>query len=517
MDFMQAIFSFIKSLFSRKPASKKANADIRRIETAFRNQHPLIYKRHFVQPVFADSLYIIYTCTGFIGQILFDTVFNPARPVASAFSKKLVITTFTENMKTTLESLSYENLQKERLEAENKDTIFEEQRQRLDSFLEMLTAPSFLKIETIFAQLEQFADICRNNYVTALSLFDTNFVAGNPKYKPAFSPVPIADLESFIAEFAYLTGNFTITESMSNAIIALATMARKSVDKERIVSYLQKINSVFKTVLTNETLLRLYRIIKNDSRINIDKCRYSSDVISRYSGDIADMFKACQQRLKVETVAEGIMSQLPDLFRNKELAVLNGYNAETNTALQKISSSGFLWILPMQILKSFLITYLNVQTRQLLTEIGEEGFFCDLTFKSKYIALLQLCSETENDIMQFEELFNPENGNYEKLIADYLKSYGTDTVSHKKLAEIVDTVNSSAKEIIQNAAISFRDFEEKITELFSDARRSEAAYITNIKGLLSTPRNREKGEIFERRLQRWPIFISIMQNYARQT
>jgi arsenate reductase-like glutaredoxin family protein len=100
---------------------------------------------------------------------------------------------------------------------------------------------------------------------------------------------------------------------------------------------------------------------------------------------------------------------------------------------------------------------------------------------------------------------------------DYLQSYGTNNVSHKKLAEIVDTINDGAKKIIQQAATNFRDFEEKISEMLSDARRSEALYVTNIKSLLSSPRNREKSEVFERNLQKWPIFVSIMQNYARQT
>jgi hypothetical protein len=419
-------------------------------------------------------------------------------------------------MQSIFESLSFENLKKEREEAEDIDAVFEVQRQRLDSFLEMLTSPSFLKIETIFAQLEQLSDICRNNYVTPLSLFDTNFNAGDPKYKPAFSPVPLSDLESFIADFAYLIGNFTITEPMSNAVIALSKMSRKSVDEGLVLSYLQKINSAFKTVLANETLLNLYRIAKNDSKAKVEKCRYTGDVISRYSGTVSGEFKTNQQRLKIETVNAEIALQFPELFINKELVVLNGYNDETNATFQKTSLPGFLWILPMQVLKTFFNTYFNPQTQQLLNDIIEEGFFCDLTFKSVFTALLEECSEIEGQIMRFEESFNKENENYEKLIADYLQSYGKNNASNKKLSEIVDTINICAKEIIQNAAISFRDFEEKITELFSDARRSEALYVTNIKGILSSPRNHEKGEMFERQLQRWPIFISIMQNYARQ-
>jgi hypothetical protein len=64
--------------------------------------------------------------------------------------------------------------------------------------------------------------------------------------------------------------------------------------------------------------------------------------------------------------------------------------------------------------------------------------------------------------------------------------------------------------------MNFRDFEEKISEILSDARKSEADYVTNIKGLLSGPRNHEKSAVFERQMQRWPVFIGIMQNYARQ-
>jgi hypothetical protein len=67
---------------------------------------------------------------------------------------------------------------------------------------------------------------------------------------------------------------------------------------------------------------------------------------------------------------------------------------------------------------------------------------------------------------------------------------------------------------VQEAAINFYKLEEKIAEVLSDARKTEAVDVANIKLLLHGPRNREKAELFERQFKKWNLFIGIIRDYA---
>jgi hypothetical protein len=515
MEFFQTLMSFFSRVFPQKTADAKIRREIRRIENIFRSQSPVIYQKRFVQPVFAEALYGLYIKIGAIGKLLTNTVQNPNRQVASSYSIKLLQTAFTDKIKDVFESLAYESIKAEMETADSRNNMYEQQRRRKESFIEMFSTPQFKKIETALAQLHQLWDICQFNYVSVLSLFDIDFKAADKKYKPRFRPVPIKDLESFITDFYFLKANFFITGSVANALVALMKLNKEDTNEELFVPVLKKINLVFRTTLAEDVFLNLYRIIKNNPGVTMEKCLYTDDTISVYRNLLHETFLFNQQRIQIELADKEVRQSLAELFEQTELKILEGYNSEINACLLRNTEKEFFWILPLQILKTFLSIYFDEQACALFNDLCIEGFFCNISFKTDFAFLLQTCGKTGARIEAFEHLFSPEEEDYEKLIFSSLDNYYKDSGgSRKKLADIVNLINVKAKQILQEETTNFINLQARLSDILSDARRTEANYITNIKLLFSAPQNRERRARFERQFSKWSVFINIMRNYA---
>ena len=116
-------------------------------------------------------------------------------------------------------------------------------------------------------------------------------------------------------------------------------------------------------------------------------------------------FKADEQRIKAELKDEKISAELQILFPDTPLLPLFGYNNETNLKIRDVSTSAFMWITPLQILKTFISVYFTESIRSLLNDIVVEGFFANQGYKTDFSAKVFTCSESLMRIEEFEKKF----------------------------------------------------------------------------------------------------------------
>ena len=81
-----------------------------------------------------------------------------------------------------------------------------------------------MKIDNVFAKLNQLKDLCAFGYVSAIKLFDQNYTSLDA-YEPSFQPVPVEMLEGPLMDFYYVAYGLDITNSLYNAVLALATLS----------------------------------------------------------------------------------------------------------------------------------------------------------------------------------------------------------------------------------------------------------------------------------------------------
>ena len=89
----------------------------------------------------------------------------------------------------------------------------------------------------------------------------------------------------------------------------------------------------------------------------------------------------------------------------KSLEELNGYNDDINKKLKETGTSTFIYILPLQIIKTFAKLFLSDKILALLNAIVVEGFFNSSGYKTEFSQAVFTCSEIESRIHAFEESF----------------------------------------------------------------------------------------------------------------
>ena len=191
MAFLSIIRDFFESLFGGSLPEVKIKHGLRQIESALKNQQPLLYKNGMVQPNFAEALHVLYAATRSFKSVLAETLMSSDVRIRGRYTEQLFFTNLREEDKSLYNALSYENRRQEALDSGNASKTYDEQRRKMDKFLACFSSPEFAKIDIVIQHLEQFSDVCNFNYLSVLKRFDPQFDENVSEYKPVFQPVPI--------------------------------------------------------------------------------------------------------------------------------------------------------------------------------------------------------------------------------------------------------------------------------------------------------------------------------------
>lgn len=519
MGLLRLITEFLESIFnSSSPEVKKRN-ELKKVENELKLLNPVLYKSGYVQPNFAELLRVLYENSKPIADLLGSTTHSPDQKLNALFKRELVITGFSPENRQKLDNLSYEKRLNHVMNSPHgPDTAFATQRTNLENLIRNLNSAELIKIDHVIALLDQLNDICNYNFINAIKHFDPDFDSLSPDYQPKYAPVVPDKLESVFLDLHFLTTNFSITTSLASAILAVKTIknGRNLTDQEssQIMGNLKKINSVLKKNLTPENLKKFAIIASHTTDIQFKAAAYKADFRQTFATYLEDRFRADETRIKSELKDMNIASTLKDLFGEKSLEELNGYNDDINKKLKETGTSTFIYILPLQIIKTFAKLFLSDKILALLNAIVVEGFFNSSGYKTEFSQAVFTCSEIESRIHAFEESFTKGERNDKNLISGYINDSNKNHEFLKELTKMVDTINVEAKMIIQEESNNLFQLTMKIQELITDVKKSTPDIISNIKILAGSARNKDSFEMLDRDFPVWKVFLTVMKNYV---
>lgn len=514
MGFIKKIIELFESFFSTSSSDSKGN--LKQIENNLKMHEPAIYKNGFIQKGVVEAFYILYVHSKPIEEILSTTICADDVHQSFVFANRLIMTGFTSDARDLLDSIAYENRKTEILGTKNASVVYNRQQENLSRLIKILAEPEFNQINEVIKKIKQLGDICRFNYSSALRLFDPNFTAEMHFGGLELKELPVAAFEVVFMDLYYLISDFTLTNTIAKAVIALACIQKgyESVDQEAILSHLKKISYVFRHILTSENLLNFIRLCKKDLEFVPQKSTYDSSALKDYIDYLSKQYEVDTQRIKTEVQDETVFSEIKKLFKDRELENLEGYNAEQNAYLQTNGAIPFAWITPLQVLKTFVTYYFDERVKSLLNNIVVEGFFNDPSYKSTFSTTVFSSLECADRIKAFEDSFGRGGLNDIAVMRSYVRDGHKDPDFAKKLTQMINQMNSQAKELIQNEVTQFETLTKQIGEMLDDAKKSTPLNISNIRILLLSTRNRENADFLENKYSDWHIFLEIMKNYA---
>lgn len=517
MSIFKSLAEFFQSLFQSSSPEVKQRQTVRKLENELKLLAPNLYKNSLVQPNFAEGLRILYSNTKKIGDLLGETICSDNLERNHRFEEQLLLTGFDDEAQEIIQRMDYEQRKDGALQATSLLRYFENEHHELEKVVRQMNNPVFMKIDSVLDKIKQLNDICHFNYVSVIRLFDENF-RGLENTAPSFQAIPIDLLETALCDLYYVIADMDVTSSLSNAILALYKLYnRNQFDDEKansLIGNLRKIQSIVKHVFNKEVLLAFIRLSKKDSEYVPQKAVYHGNARKKYAEFLEQRFVVDEKRLKNEIQDETISSKVHDLFGDKQLLPLAGYNADVNNQLKQSTPQSFSFILPMQVLKTFIFFFYEESVKAVVNDIVIEGFFNNPAYKSDFSAIVFTLNEAMERISEFEKKFSRGSKFDEALITGLIHDSHRDATFGVKLREMIDKINKEAKSIIQEETNNINQLHKRLADIVIEAKKPSSELITNLKTLMNSSRNRDKTGLFELQFPLWKVFLEIMKNYV---
>lgn len=517
MQIFQSVVDLLQEIFMPTAPNVKKRVALRKIENELKSFTPCIYKNGMLQANFAESLRVLFVNTKPLQDLLSETICSEDLERNHHFVEQLILTGFSSDAQKVIESLSFENRKEAAGKAESLSRHFERERVRLDKVVAELKSSQFSKMDKVLDNLKQLNDICRFNYISVLHLFDPDFSAA-PNYLPRFAPIPLDLMENSLQDLFFVMADLDLDKSTSNAICALCQLYNHGqVDRSKemeLEGCLKKIQGAVKASLKTDVLRNLVRLSKGAPELEPEQVVYKGSERKRYGEFLENRFVIDESRLKNEIQNETLGNQVNALFAGRKLEVLKGYNTEVNNTLKQNSPCSFFWILPLQVLKSFLVVFYKDKVQSLLNDIAIEGFFNQPEYKTDFAEEVYAVNDSLSHIEAFEKQFEASGAYDENLILGFIRDSHKDNAFLGKLKSLVDKVEKEAKMVVQKEAVNIFNLYDRVAEIVAEAKKPTSEVITNLKVLTMSTRNREKFEFLETSIDQWKIFLDIMKDYV---
>ncbi|MCQ2577310.1 MAG: DUF5312 domain-containing protein [Treponema sp.] len=518
MSFLQTITNLFESIFKRNSPDAQKKQVVKKMEATLKMYTPVLYKNGNLLPNFGEAVFQLYKNVRPLDDLFMVTVSSNNIPRKKRFEAQLLMTGYSPSDQELVESLSYENRKAQVMEEGGGSRVYESQRKVLEQVIRALNSEAFKNMDREILELRQFVDFCHFNFLPILQVFDNNFEAANPSYKPNYREVPVEKMVNALEDLYFQMSSFHLTNAHANAVVALAQILSNGnlsdQKAEGYISNIRKISYVLKRILTPEHLKAIIQIAKRDLQYDPRSATISGSPRSEFATLLQEHFKADEQRIKTEFQDARIEEELANLFGGNPLSEVLHYDSQANAIVQANTSLSFMWILPMKILKNFFQMYITDNIKTLLNDLVIEGFFSNQNYKSNFSSTVFSALSGMETIEEFEQSFTSGQKNSIAVLESYVKDSAKDQTFYKKLVSMVNEINAEAKKIIQDETSNLYSLYKCLGDILQDAKKPSSEIIENLKVLLMSSRNKDNTAFLERTFPTWKIFFDIMKNYA---
>lgn len=519
MGIVQSITEGFEDVFNKNSPEVQKRLIRKKMEASISNFTPALYHDGVMLPNFGEAMRVLFVNTVPIKDVLTKTISSSEATRSQRYEAQLVVTGFSPATQKLLSEISYENRWADFDNTSfTSSQIFDRQRRKLDKIVSDLGGKQFKKIDEALGTIRQLSEVCKFNYLAVIQTFDPAFRASDPNYKPTYQEVEISTMESVLEDLYYVTKGLIIQNSTLNAVIALHELyeGRPVAPGERgtFTENMKQIAYVLNHIITTEKLKRLIAFCKEDETFTPREGKFPVTARDDFEKIVQVRFQADEQRMKTKMNDDYISGEVEKLFGDSALMILKGYNNTVNDDLLRIGMSSFLYILPLQVLKTFINLFFTENIRVLLNNIIIEGFFANQAYKTEFSTDVYAALNVGTAIEDFEKDFGDGKQFSVQVIENYVDEGHGNPDLMKRLDTMVKTINTRANDILASEANALNKVYHHIVDLVQDVKKPSSELISNLKVLMLSSRNKENTDTLERQYPKWEIFFKIMRNYV---
>ncbi|MBN1412176.1 MAG: hypothetical protein JW969_15130 [Spirochaetales bacterium] len=488
LDFFIRLFNWDPAEIAKKRALKAIYRDLKAIS-------PSYYKRshNYVLPGFSRVIYNFATLLKPIDELLKKTVRNKDPKLAARYNTFLFESQLEEEDRLKRYLFDYQEMKSRVFDS----TDFEREILKLEAefreYIGLFTTTGFENINSEMNEMNRLCGICRQSYESLLSLFDPKIDINRAKYKPFFNAIEGELVLQEIMDIYYILASFDISNGIEKNLHTLIERLRREgaqEQKDKISKNLNRIRRLLVKYLHPSILLKLIQAIKQDPYLIPKFDTESMNIIEEYIKEMSSQFKHDIERLEREINERAISHNLIGLFGTTGLEELEGYSEAEAAILETKGINGFIYIKPMQILKTFIMKKFDIVHREPLVKLIIEGFFEDKVFQSELANIYYKCEKTLGQIILFEENLMGSGKTSINTIRKYLAELHTNPNLNITLNNIIEMTNKKAQRILEEYTNLFNDLTGYLSQIMEDYKNKTPGIVGNIKTLGGT-RNME--------------------------
>lgn len=518
MNFFGSLMRFFKSLFTPQTSENKLKNDLKDIETRLKEYNPPVYKSGLVLPVFAEALHTLLLHGNHFSELFQETIASEDTKIKHKAIDTILNTGFSPENRELYVSLL---LQNRKTAIENAPDIQKEkdiQRKNFDTLMQSISGSAFTLLEESIGKLEKFAEVCNFPYIPVLSKFDSGYIPNNPHYIPSFKELSAIELVNMLMDFYFVSYGVEINKNTAQLILILLTekkekaLTTEEVDKE--LEHLKKIAHALKKQINSNLISLLLKGIKKDPFFIPPTSESKFLYIKEYKERFQNQYIANTQRIDTDMQNEKLHENINLLFHNRPLDEFEYYNDEANRLLEKVQLKSLIWVIPLNVIKTFIKVYYTITVEEVLITLVTEGYFASPETQSTFSSVVFACNDIKTRLNQFEESFADGKPYSMAILRQYAGSNKKINTSEKDIIKYIDTINKEAKDFIQAEVTNLSNLLIKLADIIHDKKKASPEIIINIKFLVTTAKTKENFENIEKQQAMLEKFIEIMKNYA---
>ncbi|HUX39678.1 MAG TPA: DUF5312 family protein [Rectinemataceae bacterium] len=518
MTLLALVKSLLSRVLSRNPEEAARKAELRKVYASLSGQEGDWYRprQNLVLPGFPAVLLEFARLLKPLSDLMKATVANPDQRIAQHFRDFLIECRLSQAGLELRKSLLYEGMTDRLGNSLDPESELERMSGDFRTLLAELESLGPRRIDEELDAVASFVDLSRFDFERLLALFDPGVSIDNPRHRSNFSPVEGELVLPDLLDLHFVLEHFVFETHLRENLLRLMERRMAGVDdtkRKHVAKLVSKIDQMLVDSLDPARLIALARAIKGDPRyVPVVPLRHEEH-FAEYKQRLVTQFDKDRDRVSRERRETAMGSDIAALFGSMEIVAIEGYDEEMDSYLRRETSTGFLWVKPLRVLRTFILGVFEPIVRDSLKRILVEGYFDNKAFQNNAANLLYQCEKSASHIADFEKNVAGTGRSSAMALRRYVDEMKRGKDLSPFISRLVDGINGIARDLARDEAKNFAMLAESVVDIVADSKRPSPELVTNIR-TLGGARNREILGLLTQGRDRLVIFVRIMRGFG---
>lgn len=400
-----------------------------------------------------------------------------------------------------------------RKEAETKDTkvLASELKDKLVTFFSGFNSERVREINERHNLLSLFFQIINFDYYFFLKKFDASLPERDFNYHPKFETINGSYVSEDLKDFLEILPQLRKDLDWNGLFDVLALYKQNEVVNR---DAFRKAIKVMMEVDQSAALTMIVQLIDENPYYQPKVYQHDTHVVEEYLNKIKTGTEMTIQKILIERQNKKIDNLLNAIFGTTAVSRMKYYIERTNMAFSKKMLGGFIYILPLNYLKAFLLDFYKRDIKSVVDILLIRGKWSTNLSSQQLSDAFHAVMQISEDLIQFDENLAEEGGTGSKL-KTLLHKGDRDKNSVVILRKLLKEVNDEALRMITEAAgnlimvgkslkLVIEDYDKKPHELILNWKEVEGAFDKDVRQSLT--------ELYKKIY----YFIQLMQFYVKK-